>query len=82
MTATVTTTPVTHNITVKWLNSHLLEIALPNNKTDQIHLNLDSRGTPCLFTGRMNSDPDSLAVVSGCMEDSKASTTTVIMFFT
>ena len=69
------------NIAVKWLNSRLLEIELPNNTTDRIPLNLtNGDANPCLFTGRMNSDPDSLVVVSGCMEDTKASTTIVTMF--
>ena len=80
VTATVTTTPTTVDINVKWLNSRLLEILLPNNTTEQIPLNLTKGGPPCLFTGKMNSDPNSLAVVSGCMEETKASTT--IMFFT
>ena len=80
VTATDTTTAATVDINVKWLNSRLLEILLPNNTTEQIPLNLTKGGTPCLFTGKINSDPNSLAVVSGCMEETKASTT--IMFFT
>ena len=56
------------NVTVKWLNPRLLQIMLPDRTLDLIWLTSTGR-VPCLFSGKMESDPSSFAVVSGCISE-------------
>merc|ERR1712226_1517079 len=56
-----------------WLSDLSMEIQLDENKTDVILLaptsNIPGEETPCLFSGKVGKDLDSLVTVSGCRGD-------------
>merc|ERR1712038_1678756 len=56
-----------------WLTDLSMEIQLEENKTDTIFLaptsNIPGEETPCLFSGKVGKDQDSLVTVSGCQDD-------------
>merc|ERR550517_2086164 len=61
------------DIQLVWLTDLSMEIQLGNNKTDMIFLaptsNIPGEETPCLFSGIVGKDQDSLVTVSGCQDD-------------
>merc|ERR1712186_148844 len=56
-----------------WLSDLSMEIQLDENKADVILLaptsNIPGEETPCLFSGKVGKDLDSLVIVSGCRGD-------------
>merc|ERR1711963_1201276 len=61
------------DIQLVWLTDLSMEIQLEDNKTDVIFLaptsNIPGEETPCLFSGIVGKDQDSLVTVSGCQDD-------------
>merc|ERR1712088_138370 len=61
------------DVQLVWLTDLSMEIQLEDNKTDMIFLaptsNIPGEETPCLFSGKVGKDQDSLVTVSGCQED-------------
>merc|ERR1711899_474055 len=61
------------DIQLVWLTDLSMEIQLEDNKTDVIILaatsNIPGEETPCLFSGKVGKDQDSLVTVSGCRGD-------------
>merc|ERR1711970_1142395 len=56
-----------------WLSDLSMEIQLDENTTDVIILaptsNIPGEETPCLFSGKVGKDQDSLVTASGCRDD-------------
>jgi len=61
------------DVQLVWLTDLSMEIQLEDNKTDVIFLaptsNIPGEETPCLFSGIVGKDQDSLVTVSGCQDD-------------
>merc|ERR1712013_315276 len=61
------------DVQLVWLTDLSMEIQLEENKTDVIILaptsNIPGEETPCLFSGKVGKDQDSLVTVSGCQDD-------------
>merc|ERR1711963_919477 len=61
------------DVQLVWLTDLSMEIQLEENKTDVIFLapasNIPGEETPCLFSGIVGKDQDSLVTVSGCQDD-------------
>merc|ERR1712088_413397 len=61
------------DVQLVWLTDLSMEIQLEENKTDMIFLaptsNIPGEETPCLFSGKVGKDQDSLVTVSGCRDD-------------
>merc|ERR1712088_220398 len=61
------------DVQLVWLTDLSMEIQLEENKTDMIFLaptsNIPGEETPCLFSGKVGKDQDSLVTVSGCQDD-------------
>merc|ERR1719278_2343491 len=63
----------TAEVQLVWLSDLSMEIQLDENTTDVIILaptsNIPGEETPCLFSGKVGKDQDSLVTVSGCRDD-------------
>merc|ERR1712152_85736 len=61
------------DVQLVWLSDLSMEIQLDENTTDVIILaptsNIPGEETPCLFSGKVGKDQDSLVSVSGCRGD-------------
>merc|ERR1712179_800878 len=61
------------DVQLVWLSDLTMEIQLDENTTDVIFLtatsNIPGEETPCLFSGKVGKDQDSLVSVSGCRGD-------------
>merc|ERR1711936_1316206 len=61
------------DVQLVWLSDLSMEIQLDENTTDVIILaptsNIPGEETPCLFSGKVGKDQDSLVTVSGCRDD-------------
>jgi len=61
------------DVQLVWLTDLSMEIQLDENTTDVIILapssNIPGEETPCLFSGKVGKDQDSLVTVSGCRDD-------------
>jgi len=61
------------DVQLVWLSDLSMEIQLDENTTDVIILaatsNIPGEETPCLFSGKVGKDQDSLVTVSGCRGD-------------
>jgi len=60
-------------ISLTWVDERTLEMVLPDNSTYKIPLvqtnNIPGLVTPCLFSGKIDGDPESLVSVSGCKDN-------------
>jgi hypothetical protein len=61
------------DVQLVWLSDLSMQIQLDENTTDVIFLaatsNIPGEETPCLFSGKVGKDQDSLVSVSGCQDD-------------
>jgi len=67
---------VSSPVRIEFQSNHTVQVTLPDNSTETVHLAPTTKlpsgspTTPCLFSGKLGSDPHSLIVVHGC-HDSK-----------
>ena len=66
------------NFNMVWLTKFSLEITLPDDTTDRIllkpvTLNISNLTTPCLFSGKLDTDCYSVVAVSGCFDSREVS---------